>query len=54
MFVVTNSEVYHVTDVEGRDGSTLCGFDYTAETSSVVTQQPGDGFRLCANCGKKV
>ena len=48
-YVATNDTVHHLTETEGLDGTTLCGWDYTGETASVVTQQP-IGTTTCPTC----
>lgn len=49
MYVVTNSEVYHLADTND-DGKAICGFAFNSDSASVVTQRPEVGFRPCGRC----
>jgi hypothetical protein len=53
-YVVRNTPVYHLTASDAPEGTASCGSTYDAASTSVVHEEPQEGFRLCKLCEKAV
>ena len=55
MFIVTNSERYHVSAPDDPYSS-MCGMSWTPQEASAVHEEPTKqaGLAICGHCEKKV